>query len=29
MTTARAVFVIAVSLALGGCKDILDLKDLE
>jgi hypothetical protein len=29
MTTARSVFVIAVSLALGGCKDILDLKDLE
>ena len=29
MTTARAVFVIALSLALGGCKDILDLKDLE
>jgi hypothetical protein len=29
MTTARALFVLAVSLALGGCKDILDLKDLE
>ncbi len=29
MTTARAVFVLALSVALGGCKGILDLKDLE
>jgi hypothetical protein len=29
MTTSRAVLVVALSLVLGGCDNILDLKDLE